>query len=382
MKLVCMIPARLASKRVEMKNIRYLGDKPLVMHVIEACKKSKIFDEIYLNASEDVFETITEISGIKFYKRPPKLSEGNITNDLFMEDFLKHIECDYVIQVNPTSPFISSNDIINFKNHMIENNYHTVQSVKSERIEGLFSGAPLNFDPRKIMPESQNLKPVLLFSSGIMGFKKTSYLENMKNLGAATYGGNFPTGYFELKGYANIDIDYEEDFKLAEVIYSLLKNKSQIGPRYFSKNDATSFSEKKDADRKQILLMDGVDNNNMQNFNKETINLNEIIKNHDEKASWSHTLINTKSNCATIIAQKPGEGNRRHYHSDWDEWWLILQGEWEWEIEGVPKRVKEGDLVFIERNRKHKISAVGNKMAIRLAVSREDVDHIYSADDY
>ena len=37
---------------------------------------------------------------------------------------------------------------------------------------------------------------------------------------------------------------------------------------------------------------------------------------------------------------------------------------------------------IINRNRKHKITAVGKKMAIRLAVSRADVDHVYDSDNY
>ncbi len=78
----------------------------------------------------------------------------------------------------------------------------------------------------------------------------------------------------------------------------------------------------------------------------------------------------------------PGEGNRLHYHYDWDEWWYIIEGEWEWLIEGVNKTIKQGEIVFIERNRKHKITAKGNKMAIRLAVSRYDVDHVYEETDY
>ena len=41
------------------------------------------------------------------------------------------------------------------------------------------------------------------------------------------------------------------------------------------------------------------------------------------------------------------------------------------------KIVKKGDVVFIERNRKHKITAIGNEIAIRLAVSRADVEHVY-----
>ena len=40
------------------------------------------------------------------------------------------------------------------------------------------------------------------------------------------------------------------------------------------------------------------------------------------------------------------------------------------------------DIVFIERNKKHKIKAIGSVMSIRLAVSREDVDHVYDIHDY
>ena len=79
----------------------------------------------------------------------------------------------------------------------------------------------------------------------------------------------------------------------------------------------------------------------------------------------------------TIICQLPGEGNRRHYHPDWNEWWYIYEGEWEWEIEGEKKIVKEGDIVFMEKNRVHKITASGSKRAIRFAVSRSDVAHVF-----
>ena len=56
------------------------------------------------------------------------------------------------------------------------------------------------------------------------------------------------------------------------------------------------------------------------------------------------------SNSATLIAQLPGEGNRMHYHYDWDEWWYIIEGEWDWLIEGQTKRINAGEVIFIERN--------------------------------
>ena len=139
---------------------------------------------------------------------------------------------------------------------------------------------------------------------------------------------------------------------------------------------------KADCDVPKILKMDGVGNINLDDSNQEVVNIYSIIDRYGRDKSWSHTLINSPSNSATLIYQLPGEGNRTHHHSDWDEWWYIVEGEWEWFIEGVARKIKEGDVVFIERNRKHKVTAIGNNGAIRLAVSRYDVDHVYEDEDY
>ena len=88
-------------------------------------------------------------------------------------------------------------------------------------------------------------------------------------------------------------------------------------------------------------------------------------------------VVNTESNSCCLIAQMPGEGNRLHYHPNWNEWWYIVDGEWEFEIEEEKYIVKKDDIVFIPKNKWHKIKCVGDKMAIRLAVSRSDVAHVY-----
>jgi quercetin dioxygenase-like cupin family protein len=133
-------------------------------------------------------------------------------------------------------------------------------------------------------------------------------------------------------------------------------------------------------DRKSILTKDGVKENFMDDFNREIVSVPDIINKNGRSSSWSHTLVNTESNSATLIAQISGEGNRLHYHPDWNEWWYILEGEWEWEIEGSTKVIRTGDVVFMQKGRHHKITARGEKMAIRLAVSRADVEHVYPSE--
>ncbi len=150
-----------------------------------------------------------------------------------MEHFLDHIDCDYVMQMNPTSPFITVEDLIGVKDMMINGKYDTIQVVRSEQIEAIYEGKPLNYEPMKIMPESQYLKPVSFYTNGIMAFKKDVHQRNMKELGAATYGGAGKTGFYELKGFSTVDLDDEEDFHLAETIYQYLHSPEKRAPRYY-----------------------------------------------------------------------------------------------------------------------------------------------------
>lgn len=135
--------------------------------------------------------------------------------------------------------------------------------------------------------------------------------------------------------------------------------------------------EHSESDVPSILVKDGVVNNTLHNANQPVVSIDEIIASQGNAVSWSYRVVNSDSNSATVILQLPGEGNRRHYHPNWNEWWYILDGEWIWEIEGKELTIKKGDVVFIEKGKVHKITVGGNKPAIRLAVSREDVPHIY-----
>ena len=139
---------------------------------------------------------------------------------------------------------------------------------------------------------------------------------------------------------------------------------------------------KSDANVPRILKMDGVGLSVLDQANQEVTPMFGLIEKYGQEKSWSHTVIDSPSNSATLICQLPGEGNREHFHPDWDEWWYIVKGKWEWVIEGKSTIIKEGDIVFIERNRLHHITAVGDSASLRLAVSRYDVGHVYKDGSY
>jgi len=136
--------------------------------------------------------------------------------------------------------------------------------------------------------------------------------------------------------------------------------------------------EEKVKDVREILEADGIADNDFNFENLERVNIDQIINSKDSNKAWSYRIINTSNNSATLISQLPGEGSRSHYHSNWHEWWLIIRGYWRVKIENKdPIHVKQGDIVFLRKNIAHKITCIGSAPAIRLAVSRQDVEHTY-----
>ena len=373
-----MIPARLGSTRVKNKNLRLIDNKPLIQFIIDSAKKSKYLDKIYINSESKIFRKIAENNKINFYHRPLELASDEATNDDFALDFINNIECDILIQLLSTSPFISIDEIDGFIEKMIKDNCDTMISMSNVKIEAIYNNNPINFNQKEKSPPSQLLEPVKAYACGIMGWKSNNFRKNIEKYGAGYHGGDGKIGFYDLKGYSTIDIDTEEDFLLAEAI-----SKSQkigfVEPAYFEEEENKEIY---DANVSRILKGDGVFINNQESFNLEKVNIEDLINKYGRSNSWSHTVINSPSNSATLIAQLPGEGNRMHYHHDWDEWWYIIEGEWEWFVEGEKKHINAGEVIFIERNRKHKITAIGDKMAIRLAVSRYDVDHVYIDTNY
>ena len=228
LKIVAMIPARLGSQRVPKKNLRLLGGKVLVEWVIDSCKETNKFDQIYINSESRVFESISNKAGVSFYERPAALASNSATNDDFALDFMAHVELDVLIQVNPTSPFSTPKDIAGVIDMLLEGGFDTVHTVKQEQIEGLFNGMPLNFDPAKQMPPSQELTPIQLFTSSIMAWRAPKFKENMSKYKCAVYGGDGKIGYYPVSSEGSIDIDNEKDFILAEAVLLSRSNQSEV----------------------------------------------------------------------------------------------------------------------------------------------------------
>lgn len=356
MRRIAMIPARMASKRVPKKNLRILGDKPLLAWVTETARDSGLFDDVYVNSESDEIGELAQRLGVKFYKRDESLAADSATSEHFVKDFMEHVPSDVLFQITPTSPFIAKDDL-RVASNLINGDVDTVLSFEEIHAECKLRDKAINFNPTRPMLPSQELYPVDVMRNGIFAWRTASY--------TSTYGSGSRVGALYLSGDSALDIDTEEDFALAEAIVERRRNKSL--PRYWSPTEHTECAAT------QVLFNDGVKSVDLQ---VSKSNIYDLLDSMPQ--GGARRVVERASNSATIISQMPGEGNRRHYHADWDEWWLILEGEYEYEIEGIHTFAKKGDIISIERGQWHQIRAIGNVRASRLAVSRDGVGHTYS----
>jgi CMP-N-acetylneuraminic acid synthetase len=232
-KIIAMIPARIGSKRIPKKNLRFLNGKPLITYSIDAAKQAGIFDEIYINSDADIFKEIAEEYEVKFYKRPEHLGSDTVNNDDFAFDFINTIQGDVLIQLLPTSPLITPEEIKDFVNEMINHQYDTLISVVNHQIACIYKNSPVNFKLLEPHISSQDMVPVQSYATVLMGWTYNSFKNNMEKHGFAYHGADSKIGYFRLKGLSEIDIDNEEDFELAEVALKFKNNSNKFKTIYY-----------------------------------------------------------------------------------------------------------------------------------------------------
>jgi len=140
------------------------------------------------------------------------------------------------------------------------------------------------------------------------------------------------------------------------------------------------MSEKKKSDSNLISVLkdDGVPVSELKKYeNCSTVNLEELRKDLG-MGSWAVRIAYNELFGGVVIQQQPGEGNRKHYHHDADENWVILDGTWEWWIDGIGTRtVTTNDIIVVPCGVWHHIKCVGDKPGVRYAITRPDVDHVY-----
>lgn len=228
-----MIPARLGSQRVPKKNLRLLAGKPMISYVIETALESGVFDDVYVNTEADIIGEVAVKYGAKFYKRPDEFATNSSGNDEFAYDFILNTDGDILIQILPTSPLLTGDEIRSFVEEIVKKDYDTLISVIDHKIACIYEEKPVNFKLLDPHISSQLMVPVQSYATVLMGWKYKSFKHSMEKFGFAYHGSDGRIGYFPLKGLSEIDIDEEKDFQMAEVALQYKNNSKTFKTKYY-----------------------------------------------------------------------------------------------------------------------------------------------------
>lgn len=130
MKILAVIPARAGSKGIPNKNIRIVGEHPLIYYSINNAMKSKYITDIIISTDSPDVKIIAKQMGVTIKDRDKSLSGDSITLDSVIYDAIpKSEEWDYIVTMQPTSPTLKVETLDSAIEYAINNNLDTVISA-------------------------------------------------------------------------------------------------------------------------------------------------------------------------------------------------------------------------------------------------------------
>lgn len=117
-KILAVITARKGSKGLPGKNTKFLGGKPLISYTAEVAKKSKLITHLIVSTDDEEAARICREAGVEVpFMRPDELSLDTTPHLPVMQHAIQFMEnklgivFDYVVILQPTSPFRTVEDI-------------------------------------------------------------------------------------------------------------------------------------------------------------------------------------------------------------------------------------------------------------------------------
>ena len=143
-KILAVIPARGGSKRLPGKNIKLLGDKPLIAWTIEAAHSSQFIDRVILSSdNKEIISTAKKYGCEVPFVRPSQLASDEASSEDMLEHAINTLDekFDYIVLLQPTSPFRTADDIDAMIRKCVDTQAPSVESLTkiSENPEWMFS---------------------------------------------------------------------------------------------------------------------------------------------------------------------------------------------------------------------------------------------------
>ena len=228
-KIVAFIPARGGSKGVKLKNLHFLGKKPLLLWTINSAKKEKIFDKIYVSSENKKILNLAKKNNVEIHKRPKKFAGDKTTIFETIQNFdtylqKKDFRADIIFVLEPTSPFRKTGILKKCLTILLKNNLDSIATfVKSKthpfRIWKIIKKKPstyLNIKNQLSWIPRQSLTNAYELDGSVYAFRNNKKFLKSKCL---IFGKSYALKLnkkdnFDLTG---TEIDIKNDFEIAQI---------------------------------------------------------------------------------------------------------------------------------------------------------------------
>lgn len=216
MRRVAFVPIRLNSQRVEGKNLRELGGRPLMAYLLESLAAARNIDKVYVYCSNPaIVEYLPE--GVEWLQRDERLDQNTTLGEEIYDAFTREVEADIYILAHATSPFIRTATIEQAVRSVESGEYDSAFSAERVQTFAWWQGRPLNYSLQHV-PRTQDLEPLYVETSAFFVFRAEVWREQHRRIGQKPYMA--VTDRIE-----SMDIDDPDDFLLAEAIVAAGLNK-------------------------------------------------------------------------------------------------------------------------------------------------------------
>jgi len=215
--VIAMIPARIGSQRLKMKNLALIDGKPMIHYAIDAAKKSKVFSSIVVNSDHEVFGEIASKEEVDFYFRPQDIGSSFATADEVVFDFIeKFPDVENVAWINPTSPLQTGEEIKKITQYFFEKQLDSLITVEEKNVHSRYKKNPINYDLDSGFAQTQSLTKIEVFAYSVMIWKTSTFKESFKKNGYAMFAGKFDV--FPISKLSGLIVKNEEDLMICDLI--------------------------------------------------------------------------------------------------------------------------------------------------------------------
>lgn len=219
MKVAAFVPIKLNNERAPGKNVKPFADgTPMITHFLKTLVQVPEIDELYVFCSSEAIRDYL-VPGVKYLKRPESLDTREATPQDIIGTFMSMVDADVYMVCHCTSPFVKAERFSECIQKVCSGEHDS--AFTGEKIQRLmwYNGEPLNFDAANV-PRTQDLPVYYNEVSAAYVFHRNTFETLRRRIGMNPY-------ICEVSGVECVDIDYPEDFEIANAIYMAILKKEE-----------------------------------------------------------------------------------------------------------------------------------------------------------